>query len=79
MKNIYQFAAWIGSEIDGINDEKIYGCGVDPLCLDAQGSHRLHSAPGVSGDCERVNEKRTVCCGDLPAGGTLFHPSFLCI
>lgn len=22
MKNIYQFAAWIGSEIDGINDEK---------------------------------------------------------
>ena len=32
MKNIYQFAAWIGSEIDGINDEKIYGCGVDPLC-----------------------------------------------
>ena len=28
MKNIYQFAAWIGSEIDGINDEKFMAAAI---------------------------------------------------
>ena len=49
MKSIYQLTALIGNKSDGINDEK-FMTAAWILCLDAPGGHRLHSAPGASGD-----------------------------
>ena len=79
MKNIYQFAAWIGSEIDGINDEKFMAAAWILCAWMRREVIDCIPLPEFPATVSGSTKKRTVCCGDLPAGGTLFHPSFLCI
>lgn len=50
MKSIYQLTALIGNKSDGINDEKFMTAAWILYAWIAPGGHRLHSAPGASGD-----------------------------